>query len=178
MKLVFALLTVAMLASGCSSTPARYAVSSDNKAALAPYAGKKVKVASIVATVPYDASCQLAGPIHAADGVTIPQFIEGAFNEELKAANVYGDGGALLTGKLTRFDFSDGSDPDGGYWDLGLTLSSSNNGNSLHIENRYRFPSAVNGVTPCNQTAQALGLAVQDLITQIIAYPDFSSLLN
>ncbi len=178
MRTVIALCGVALLSAACSTmTPARYAVSIDNNQALKQYAGSKARVASISSAANYDANCRLMGPIQASDGMTIPQFIEKAFNDELKFANIYSDQGVTLTGSLMRIAFSSSSQLTNGWWDLALTLTS-NNGKSMSVESRYEFKSGFDAITACNQTAQALGPAVQDLIKKTVTDPQFSALLQ
>jgi hypothetical protein len=104
------------------------------------------------------------GPIQAMDGLTIPQFIQKAFNDEFKFANVYDNQrGMKLTGKVDKIEFSSSAGLTNGWWDLAITLQSPN-GRTLRVENRYNFKSGFDAATACNQTAQALGAAVQDLI--------------
>lgn len=178
MKRHFAVVAVAVLALGCSTmTPARYSVSIDNNQALKRYEGSKVRVASISSSARYDASCRLMGPIQASDGMTIPQFVEKAFNDELKFANIYSDQGVSLTGDLTRIAFSSTSGLTNGWWELALKLTSSN-GKSMAVESRYEFKSGFDAITACNQTAQALGPSVQDLIKKIVDDPQFGELLR
>lgn len=116
------------------------------------------------------------GPIQASDGMTIPQFIQKAFNDEFKFANVYAEDGAQLTGSLTTISFSSTSGLTNGWWDLALTLTSAH-GKSLGVESRYEFKSGFDAITACNQTAQALGPAVQDLIKKTVSDPNFKSML-
>jgi len=164
---VFLVVVVMLCSTGCSTmTPARYAVSVDNNQALKQYAGATVKVTSITASGTYDANCRLMGPIQASDGMTIPQFIEKAFNDELKFANVYSDTGVALNGSLTN-----------GVWDLSLTLTSTN-GKSMSAASTYGFKSGFDAITACNQTAQALGPAVQDLIKKVVTDPQFAILIR
>jgi hypothetical protein len=42
---------------------------------------------------------------------------------------------------------------------------------------RYDFPSGFGAITACNQTAQALGSAVQDLIKKAVSDPRFAAIL-
>ncbi len=92
MRRVLALSSVSLLFAACSTmTPARYAVSMDNHEALKRFAGSEVRVVSIDSATAYDAHCRMVGPIEAADGMTIEQFVRKAFNDELKFANVYSD---------------------------------------------------------------------------------------
>ncbi|WP_157956549.1 hypothetical protein [Dyella sp. C11] len=172
-----ALLGMMLVVSGCSTmTPARYSVSVDNDMILKTYQGKTLNVASLDAPATYDANCRLMGPIKASDGATIPQFVQKAFNDEFKLAGVYGDN-AVVTGRMEKIAFSSSAGLTSGWWDLSLTLNS-NNGNSLSVENKYEFKSGFDAITACNQTAQALGPAVQDLIKKAVSDPRFKTLMN
>lgn len=178
MKKTVALMVVCMGVVGCSTmTPARYAMSVDNNQILKQYSGKNVKLSSMAAQGDYEPHCRLMGPIKASDGMTIPEFVQKAFNDELKFAGIYSDSGTQLAGTLTKIEFSSVSGLTGGWWDLGLTLKS-NNGKSLSAENRYEFKSGFDAITACNQTAQALGPAVQDLIKKAVSDPAFPGLLT
>lgn len=177
-KISFALLGAVLAMSGCSTmTPARYSVSVDNNMVLKGYQGTTMDLVTIGAPDKYDASCRMMGPIQASDGQTIPEFVRKAFNDEFKFANVYGESGAKLTGHLDKIAFSSTSGLTSGWWDLALTLNS-NNGRSISVENKYDFKSGFDAITACNQTAQALGPAVQDLIKKTVTDPRFKSLLR
>jgi len=158
-------------------TPARYAVSVDNNVALKKYEGSRVKVVSIEPPANFDPNCRLMGPIQASDGMTIPQFVQKAFNDEFKFANLYAENGVALNGTLTKVAFSSTSGLTNGWWDLDLLLKSSN-GKSMNVVSRYEFPSGFDAITACNQTAQALGPAVQDLIKKTVSDSQFPSLLR
>lgn len=178
MKKTFLAAGVALLMAGCSTmTPARYSVSMDNNQALKTYQGSTMQLASLEAADKYDANCRLMGPIQATDNMTIPQFVQKAFNDEFKFADVYGESGAKLTGTLDRIAFSSTAGLTGGWWDLAITLKSSN-GKSLNAQNRYEFKSGFDAITACNQTAQALAPAVQDLIKKTVTDPQFQELLK
>jgi|SRR5882757_1395705 len=178
MKTLLWVVAIAMLASGCSTmTPARYAVSVDNNQALKKYDGSRAKIASISSSGTFDANCRLMGPIQASDGMSIPQFVEKAFNDELKFANIYSESGVSLKGSLTKIAFSSTAGVTGGWWDLALELTSSN-GKSISVASRYEFRSGFDAITACNQTAQALGPAVQDLIKKAVTDPQFGGMLQ
>ena len=149
----------------------------DNNQALKQYAGAAVRVSPVTAAGTYDANCRLMGPIQASDGMTIPQFVQKAFNDELKFANIYSDSGATLTGTMTKISFTSSSGLTNGRWDLGLTLMS-NNGKTTNVESSYNFKSGFDAITACNQTAQALGPAVQDLIKKAVTDPQFGGLIR
>ncbi len=178
MKKIIALMAVSVGVVGCSTmTPARYAVSVDNNQVLKQYSGKTLNLASMGAPADYDSACRLMGPIKASDNMTIPQFVAKAFNDEFKFAGLYSENGTKIDGALTKIKFSSTSGLTSGWWDLGLTLTSGN-GKSLSTENRYEFKSGFDAITACNQTAQALGPAVQDLIKKTVSDPAFPTLLS
>lgn len=177
-KLSLALLGIVLVLPGCSTmTPARYSMSVDNNMALKHYEGSTMDFASLSAPAEYDANCRLMGPIRASDNQTIPEFIRKAFNDEFKFAGVYGENSAQLSGHMDKIAFSSSSGLTNGWWDLALTVNSSN-GQSMSVENKYNFKSGFDAITACNQTAQALGPAVQDLIKKTVTDPRFKMLLQ
>jgi hypothetical protein len=56
------------------------------------------------------------------NGMIIPEFVQKAFNDELKFASIYSDSGTQLAGTSTKIEFSSVSGLTGGWWDLGLRL--------------------------------------------------------
>ena len=54
----------------------------------------------------------------------------------------------------------------------------SSNGKSMDVASRYEFTSGFDAITACNQTAQSLGPAVQDLIKKTVTDPQFAVLLR
>jgi len=152
-------------------------MSVDNNLALKKYEGSKVRVASMSSPADFDSNCRLMGPIEASDGMTIPQFIEKAFNDELKYAEIYSSDGVAISASLSRIEFSSTSGLTNGYWHLGMDLRSTN-GKAISVDNRYDFKSGFDAITACNQTAQALGPAVQDLIKKAVTHPEFGTLIQ
>lgn len=157
--------------------PPRYYSSADNIVELKQYEKAKVFVTSLGQSVHFDASCRLMGNIEPADGLTIPQFITKALNDELKMAGLYDTKGIKLSGSVTKIGFSSIEGLTDGYWDLGLQIDSAN-GESLLVQNTYKFPSGFDGITACNATANALTPAVQDLLKVLITHPKFSKLIQ
>ena len=82
-----------------------------------------------------------------------------------------------ISGDITKISFSSISGLTSGYWDIGLSLNSTN-GTNLIVTNRYQFQSGFDAITACNATADALSPAVQDLITTTISRPEFSKLMK
>ena len=81
----------------------------------------------------------------------------------------------VLTGMLESIDFSSGITDAA--WDIALTLRSQN-GQSLSVTEHYVFTSSWYGETACNETAQALMPAVQNLVGKAARHPEFSGLLK
>lgn len=165
------------LVSACSTmTPARYSPSADVNLALDKYPESRVRLASLTMPADADVNCRLMGPIKAADGMSIAEFIADAFNSEFKFADIYSTDGVVLSGSVDRVEFSSIVGLTSGRWDLALTLRSSN-GATLSTQNLYEFKSGFDAITACNQTAQALGSAVQELVEVTVTDPGFAALL-
>lgn len=158
-------------------TPARYAVSVDANEELEEMVGAKVYVANLSPPEDEDSNCRLMGPIKAGDGLSITEFIQDAFNDEFKFADVYDEKGVRLEGQVTEIEFSSTDGLTNGHWNLGLTLRSSN-GKQMSSRVNYKFKSGFDAITACNQTAQALGAAVQDLIVETVSDAGFDALLE
>ena len=179
MRLALSVVAVAMLA-GCSTYAVpRYSISADNVMALKSAAASGIAVgaftqAPIPNQNPNSIMCRGVGPIKTPDGEPFADFVRTSFVSELKIAGAYApDAPVQLTGRLDKIDFSSMS----GAWNLGLSVSSSN-GRSLSVSENYAYSSSYFGETACNQTAQALMPAVQDLIAKLVHAPDFPSLLK
>ncbi len=178
MKRALLLAVVLTAVSACSTmTPARYAPSADTNQALKKFEGTKVRLTHLAAPGDYDANCRFMGPIQAADGQSIPEFVRNAFNDEFKFANIYSNDGVALEGALSKIEFSSTSGLTEGWWELGIVLRSSN-GKTLQELSRTEFKSGFDAITACNQTAQALAGAVQDLIKATVMDPEFKALLD
>lgn len=171
----FVLYAAAALLPACTViSPPRYSPSVDNRLALEQYAGSRARIASISASTPISELCRLVGPLRP-DNMTIAQYVENAFNAELKSARLYAANGRELHGVLDAAAFSSGF--VNGRWDLGLTLTSAN-GAALRVHNRHAFKTGADQTVACIQTARALGDAVQDLILKAATHPGFRALLR
>ena len=149
-------------------------MSADTNQLLKRFRGKTAVLTELVPASSYEATCRLMGPIQAGDALTIPQFVTKAFNDELKFADLYDDTqGVKISGSMDKVVFSSAS----GWWDLAMTLHSAN-GMQVSVENRYSFTTSFDAITACNQTAQALGAATQDLIKKAVSHTQFPSLLE
>ena len=174
-KLTIMVVIIAM--SGCSTYAVnRYSISVDNVTALKTLNGVKLNVGTFTSSKPgqIEIMCRGVGPIKTPDGQTFENFIRKALEDELKIAEVYSSSAPVtLTGNLDSIDFSSTS----GTWNLALTINSSN-GNSLSVTEDYPYTSSYYGETACNQTAQALMPAVQNLIGKVVGNVEFKKLVN
>jgi hypothetical protein len=177
--LVLALLSTAALA-GCSTYAVpRYSISADNVVALKSFSNSGISVGAFTQVPipnqnPNSIMCRGVGPIKTPDGEAFADFVRSSLVSELKIAGAYAPNAPVqLSGRLDNIDFSSVS----GAWNLGLTVSSSN-GRSLSIAEKYGYTSSYFGETACNQTAQALMPAVQDLLSKLVQAPEFPALLK
>jgi hypothetical protein len=177
MNRLLVLLVAVSALSGCSTYAAhRYSISADNVTALRHLGGKTLNVGPFVSTPPgvKEITCRAVGPIKTPDGEPFSDFVRKALIDELKIANAYAANAPVtLTGTLNRIDF----DSANGSWDLSLIVLSSN-GKSMTVTERYTYTTSYYGETACNQTAQALMPAVQNLIGKLVRTPEFNALVN
>lgn len=177
MKNIALMLSILTLTACSTMQPPRYSVSVDNIQKLKQLSQIKGEFASLNQPTAFSSNCRLMGPIEPADGLTIPQFVVKAFNDELKMADRYDTNATKITGNITKIEFSSISGVTNGYWDIGLNLESTN-GKSLTVNNKYSFKSGFDAITACNATADALSPAVQDLIKATINNPGFIALMQ
>jgi hypothetical protein len=176
MKYLVLLLAVISL-NGCSTYAVqRYSISTDNVMALREIKDKKINVGSFTSQQPGLSSitCRGVGPIKTPDGEAYSEYVRKALIDELKIADVYSSEAPItLTGQLNSIDFSSNS----GEWNFSLTINSSN-GRSMTASESYSYTTSFYGETACNQTAQAVMPAVQDLIGKVVRNPEFKALLK
>lgn len=178
MKKLSVTLFIVFALSACSTMqPPRYAVSVDNIQTLKEHKDASVGVVSLSQSASFSANCRLMGPIEPADNLTFPQFITKAINDEFKVANIYSTDGIKLTGDITKIEFSSSAGLTNGYWNIALSLQSSN-GTTLSVSHQYNFKSGFDAITACNATADALSPATQDLLTALFSHPDFQALIK
>jgi hypothetical protein len=163
---------LSIVISGCSTyAAARYSISADNVVALRSLNGRQINVGAFTSTTPGQSEimCRGVAPIKTPDGEPFADFVRKALLDELRVANLYFPNAQVtVTGNLDSIDFSS----TGGGWSLALTVRSSN-GKSMTASEDYSYTSSWNGETACNQTAQALMPAVQDLVGKVLRSPEF-----
>jgi len=177
MKRLLPLSLLLFLTTGCSTyTVLRYAPSTDNVVALRALEGKSINVGAFTAATPgqTEIMCRAVGPIKTPDGEPFSDYVRKAFLDDLRIANVYSDSAKItITGHLDAIDFSSNS----GEWHLSLTVKSTN-GKSMSVSENYKYKTSFYGETACNQSAQALMPAVQNLVGRVVRSAEFKNLLD
>lgn len=172
-NLMFAVL--ALFVAGCETYSApRYGISADNVVALKALAPSRVSVGAFTEPQQFSAGCRAAGPITASDSLGFAAYIRKALTDELKIAGIYDDSANIsLTGSVDKLAFSSSV----AYWDISLTVTSSN-GKSISVQEHYEFPAAFAAVTACKRVSDAYFPAVQNTLQKLIASPDFRRLVS
>jgi hypothetical protein len=169
---------IPVLLVGCSTFAApRYSISADTVTALRAYRSRPIAVGSFTATDAgrTEITCRAVGPIKTPDGEPFEAFIRKALIAELAIAEVYAPSAPVtLIGTVNHLDFSSGWTDAA--WKIALTVRSSN-GEELSIAEHYKFAGSYVGETACQQTAQAMMPAVQNLVKQLVQHPEFPRLV-
>lgn len=177
MKRIIIASIIAASLTGCSTFATnRYAVSVDNVQALKANKGKQVKVGTFTSFEPglNVIVCRGAGPVKSPDGEPYAEYMRKALVDELKMSEIYSNEAPVtLTGQLNSLDFSSNS----GNWNMSLTVNSTN-GQSLTVNENYKYTTSFVGETACNQTALAFMPAVQDLIGKLVTNENFKTLIK
>lgn len=176
MRALVSAILAATVFTGCSTySTSRYSVAADNVVALRALTGKSINVGAFTAAAPgqREIMCRGVGPIKTPDGEPFSEFVRKAMLDELRIASVYSTSAPVtLTGNLDSIDFSSNS----GNWNLALTVKSSN-GKSMSVSENFSYTTSFYGETACNQTAQALMPAVQNLVGKVVRSQEFASLV-
>ena len=176
MKTSFYLMTLPILSLACSTIPVyEYPPSLENVTILKEnHTEAKLKITSISLDVPFP-ECRLAGPFVPIDGLSIPEYIAKAFNDEFKLAGIYSEDKIEIAGKITDIAFQ--SSNKSPFWEISLELNSSN-GQTLSVKNKRQFKRSFTAQQACEDASTALRALIKDLITQSIKHPKFDDLLK
>ena len=180
MKFALAVLATMTFLTACETpTTQRYAISADNNQAIRAIGLNGIGVRAFTSPSDFSSNCRALGPMQVADGLTHTQYIQKAFEDELKIAGAYANDAPRRTigGKVERIEFSSSKGITGGYWqiDLGIT---SDNGKKLAVSEYYEFKSGFVANDACRNTAEAFSRAVQNLVGKAVKSPDFPELLK
>ena len=179
-RAVLTALAAATFLTACETpTTQRYAISADNNLAIKALGTTGIGITSFLAPTSFNASCRALGPMQVADGLTHTQYIQRAFEDELKIAGAYAAGSprVTLSGAIDRLEFSSSRAVTGGSWTIDLTLKSSN-GKSLTVNEYYEFNSGFAAQEACRNTAEAFSRAVQNLVGKAVKSPGMPALVN
>lgn len=78
---------------------------------------------------------------------------------------------------MNKLEFSSSKGITGGYWQIDLTLDSSN-GRKLDVREYYEFNSGFVANDACRNTAEAYSRAVQNLVGKAVKSPSFAELVK
>lgn len=114
-----------------------------------------------------------------ADNLSHTQYIQKAFEDELKIAGAYTQGSPRVSigGKVNKLEFSSSKGLTSGYWQIDITLDSTN-GKKLDVSEYYEFKSGFSANEACRNTAEAYSRAVQNLVGKAVKSPGFGDLLK
>lgn len=175
------LIFAAVLSLSACETPTtqRYAISADNNQAIKALGVSGVSVGTFGGPAEFNTHCRAVGALQVADNLTHTQYIQKAFEDELKIAGAYATGAprVTLTGTVERLEFSSTRALTGGSWTIDLGLKSSN-GRALRINEYYEFSSGFLATEACRNAAEAFSRAVQNLIGKTFRNPEFASLIK
>jgi hypothetical protein len=180
MNRLLLIVTVALILAGCETpTTQRYSVSPNNDQVIRTLNTNGVGVGPFTGARSFDLKCREVGALEVADGMTHVEYIQHAFEDELKVAGAFATASprVSLTGLIDRLEFSSTRGLTGGSWNIDLTLASSN-GKVLKVSEYYEFKSGFSGMEACRNTAEAFLRAVQDLVGKAVGSPDFPVLVG
>ena len=180
MKTLASLLAVAALLAACETpTTQRYSISADNNQAIKSLGASSIGIRTFAGPAGFSSNCRALGPMQVSDGINHTQYIQRAFEDELKIAGAYAQGAARVSigGKLNKLEFSSSKGITGGYWQIDLTLDSSN-GSKLDVSEYYEFNSGFVANDACRNTAEAYSRAVQNLVGKAVKSPTFADLVK
>lgn len=180
MKKLLLIVLSGITLSACQTYNAQtYGVSPDTN-----YAIKSLKINETITvgefsiSRPLDTNCRAVGPINLPNNLSFQSYIKKALEDELKVGGAYAyqSPKIVLTGRINRLDMSSSKGLLRGYWDIDLTIQSSN-GQSVTASEYYEFDSGFDGFSACKNTADGFMPAVQNLIGKIIKSPQFKELI-
>lgn len=177
---ILIVVVAALVLTACETpTTQRYAISADNNQLIKALGASSVGVGTFVGPAEFNANCRALGALQVADDLTHTQYIQKAFEDELKVAGAFASGTprVTLTGKVQRLEFSSMRALTGGSWTIDLAMASSN-GKSLLVNEHYEFSSGFSAPEACRNTAEAFSRAVQNLVGKTVRNPEFATLIK
>jgi hypothetical protein len=119
-------------------------------------------------------NCRLAGPVVVPDKGSYTGYIRTSLINELKLASMYkSSSGIPVASNISKIDFSSNS----GTWYINTQVHIGDQ-QPLSIQEKYGYRTSFGAISACNETAQSYEAAVQNLISKIIASPQFEAALK
>lgn len=173
------IVATALLAACETPTTQRYAISADNNQAIKSLGATGVGIRTFAGPADFSSNCRALGPMQVADNLSHTQYIQKAFEDEFKIAGAYAQNASKVTigGKINKLEFSSSKGITGGYWQIDLSLDSSN-GKRLDVSEYYEFNSGFVANDACRNTAEAYSRAVQNLVGKAVKSPSFAELIR
>jgi len=178
-KKILAMGVCALLLTACETpTTQRYSALADNNMAIRNLNTTGVGIGTFQPPAQFSETCRALGPLKVSDNLSHTQYIQKAFEEELKMGGAYASTPRVtLKGNVDKLEFSSSKGLTGGYWSIDITLVSSN-GKSLKTNEYYEFSSGFSAPEACRQTAEAFSRAVQNLVGKTVRDPQFAQLVQ
>lgn len=171
----------AVLVAGCSTTNSiPYKASTSNVISLQntmKQNNTKVSLGtfSMANGVDEEMMCRMLGPVKVAPGKTLSTFIKEAFQEELFLAQAYDSHAPTsIEGRIERLSFSSVSPAN---WEIAMRVSS-NKSPGYTVAIKYNYDTSFDAWSACKNVADAFSPAVQELLRQVVANPQFSQLVK
>jgi hypothetical protein len=119
--------------------------------------------------------CRLMGPVKVAPGKTLSAYIKEAFQEELFLAQAYETNASVtIEGRIEKLAFSSVSPAN---WEISMRVSS-NKSPGYTVAVKYNYDTSFDAISACRNVADAFEPAVQELLRQVVANPQFSQLVK
>ena len=177
---IFAALAITVL-SGCAMKAQPYQIRFENQQSLAELGIEKFSVGVDGFEQPesFDSMCRLMGPIAAPEGETFGGYIRAAFLKELEAAKLHAQSNPKVTvkGEILKMSFGSAEGITNGLWTFEVLYTSSN-GQSYRVSDSYKFSSGFDAISACNNTANAFGPAVGQMLNKTFSSLEFARLLK
>lgn len=173
-----------LVLTGCSTyRPLAYSASAENVLAIKAADAGNVEVSAPAVTGPVtlkksgegDESimCRAAGPVAPPEGQTFESYVHDAMVSELKLAGVYSEA-AQKSIKLNIAAMDFGSQLSSGEWNFTVNVTIGSQPSYTVLED-YKFDTGWSADKACQEVAQALGPAVQDMLKKIVTDDKFKS---
>lgn len=174
-------IAVAILMVGCSTTNSiPYKASTSNVITLQntlKQSNIKVNLGtfSMASGVDENLMCRMMGPVKVAPGKSLATYIKEAFQEELFLAQSYDTNApVIIEGRIEKLAFSSVSPAN---WEITMRVSS-NKSQGYSVSTKYNYETSFDAWSACKNVADAFSPAVQELLRQVTANPQFSHLVK